>query len=464
MSTSANKPSGLAPGAANADATPHTTSTVAGSAVVKRASHDLKNYGGPCKNPRSETCFVAFDSAAHRPIVVTPRKRESVEPRPNFAPASHLLAANSPPGFFCHSLLHSTALHAAPPAHRPGEAMPAAASSSHRPFYARSKVAALARPVSCAVRSTSHATFTRQARGRRAATGSFASLSHECHRQWALRRAACVVHASRHRASICPPAGPLPRRASSTRLGCRQASPQFRSPHITGARLRPSRWSVLAGGQSRRALAFLRGRARWPQATLRAPGKNETRAPPAFSVRGGPRTQWGASAARGAGAALAAGAPARLFVPAQQRAGQRQRQQQHHTHAHRAAHPHTRYGPRTARPFAGIASLPSPQNVLPRSGPIVRRGSRSLRAAARFSAALRNLDSTAWALDTRGITSPGVSTMKCTNCMHGGATPYVYRGVTSYLCADCRQELSLAIAATNRFRAVMWGLLCPKRQ
>jgi hypothetical protein len=48
--------------------------------------------------------------------------------------------------------------------------------------------------------------------------------------------------------------------------------------------------------------------------------------------------------------------------------------------------------------------------------------------------------------------------------MHGGATPYVYRGVTSYLCADCRQELSLAIAATNRFRAVMWGLLCPKRQ
>jgi hypothetical protein len=53
--------------------------------------------------------------------------------------------------------------------------------------------------------------------------------------------------------------------------------------------------------------------------------------------------------------------------------------------------------------------------------------------------------------------------MRCTNCSCKTASPFVYRGVTSYLCAECRQRLSLAIAAVNRYRAVMLGMLGHRR-
>lgn len=53
--------------------------------------------------------------------------------------------------------------------------------------------------------------------------------------------------------------------------------------------------------------------------------------------------------------------------------------------------------------------------------------------------------------------------MKCTNCLNTGATKYTYNSVTSYLCADCREKLSLAIAGFNRYKAVMLGLLMGRR-
>jgi hypothetical protein len=149
-----------------------------------------------------------------------------------------------------------------------------------------------------------------------------------------MRPAACVLHASRLMAGICLPVGPLPHRATIRRPACGQGGPLRSSPHVCGARRRPTLRTVLAGRPSRRALAFLLVRARRPQAALRAHGKNETRAPPSSSVRRDRRTPRGALAARGAGGAHAAGAPARPSVPrakargAQQKQPQQQRQRQ----------------------------------------------------------------------------------------------------------------------------------------
>jgi DNA-directed RNA polymerase subunit RPC12/RpoP len=54
--------------------------------------------------------------------------------------------------------------------------------------------------------------------------------------------------------------------------------------------------------------------------------------------------------------------------------------------------------------------------------------------------------------------------MTCTNCSKPHATAYTYQGITSYLCADCRQRLALAIAGLNRYRAILTGLLLGRRE